>query len=104
MEFHKEFTMTIPDTQTDSNVIDLNTDTPQTLLSLLFVAPTLATTVTVHAATNKNGTFAALQSGAADVTLPSAKATPLTALAAGAIKLVSGSAVSGAKVFSVLAK
>ena|SRR3990167_2093418 len=93
--------LTIADTATESDVLDLTEKFARGSVDLMFFAPASGQTITAHVAEDPGGTFVPLQSGGSNITLPDSKATQLTALTCGALKLVAGAAVSGAKVWTV---
>lgn len=94
-------TLTILDGQTDSDVLDLTEKFARGSADLGILAPASGQTVTVHVAPDPGGTFAPLQSGGSNITIPDSKWTQLVGLAAGALKLVAGVAVSGNQVYTI---
>ena len=105
-------TLTIANGQTETDVLDLGAyPTPRSGktgakayrdLNITIQGPaTLGGTVTVQVCDTEAGTYTALQSGGADVTVPAAKTTPVVPISSRFMKLVSSGAESGGKNFIV---
>ena len=97
-------TLTIPNGQTASDTLILETSGARRPYTLTFYSPTtLPETVTVQASDTVGGTSIALQSAGSDITLPANKATVIVVVLAAEIKLVAGSGVGADRAFTVLA-
>ena len=96
-------TLTIAAAATESEELDLTDSGGSRWKKNLGIrAPaTLPETVTVHLAEATGGTYAALQSGGGDITLPANRWTNVADLTEGAMKLVAGSPVAVARVFTI---
>ena len=94
-------TLTILSGATESEELNLADQGAIRVKSLTFWVGTLPETVTVHLAPVLGGTYRALQSGGGDITLPASRATQVSSITAGALKLVAGGAVAADRVFTV---
>ena len=95
-------TLTIASGATQSEELNLKDNAARRVKTLNIRAPaTLPETVTVHLSEATGGTYAALQSGGSDITLPANRVTIVPGLAEGAIKLVAGGAVAADRVFTI---
>lgn len=94
--------LTIPNGQTDSNVLDL---TKSWVKHILFLGPAaLDGTVTVCVCDAVGGTYVALQSGGADVTLPADKGTVIDTIACKFLMLKSGASETAERVFRLMGR
>lgn len=96
-------TMTIANGTSTSDITIDFTKVFRRVRSIVIYAPaTLPETVTVEVAENDSGTFKPLQSNGTDVTLTAGKATPITNIGFGSMKLVSTSGnVAVDRVFTI---
>ena len=95
-------TLTIANTETESEVLSLQDVHIQGPVAICFFPPaTLTGTVKVHVAKSPSDTFSILQDGGQDLTLAAGKATQILCLTVGAIKLVSSVAEDADRVFGV---
>jgi hypothetical protein len=90
-------TLTIANGETNSSELRVS----QRTALAIFSPGTLPETVTIEVAPVLGGTFVPLQSAGADITIPAGKATEITLLHAGALRLTAGEAVGGARAFRV---
>jgi hypothetical protein len=94
-------TLTIADTETESEEICLADH--GSLMAVWIQSPSsLPATVNIRTSRTKGGTYTIQRSNLADITLASDRADQITVLGGLWLKIVAGSAVSGAKVFQVV--
>lgn len=96
--------ITILNGQTDSPELDLAAMFPASRLSLMIIAPgTLPESVGIRVSPAVGGTYAAVQSAGDDIVLPAGKATSVSPIVAGALKLVAGAGVGDDRLFEIIA-
>jgi len=96
-------TLTIANAGTITDILNLWGLRSHRITNILIISPAALTgTVTVEVAELDSDTFVALQSGGSDVTLPAGKATQITGLTAGVLRLVSGSSEGAERTFRLL--
>lgn len=94
--------LTILNGQTSSGQLSLILNTDRELIAVTILSPTtLPETVNVQVSTAIGGTYRTLQSDGVDIVLPANKATTITHLVAGSLKLLAGAAVGGDRAFDV---
>jgi len=99
----RDGTLVIPNTGTESPVLDLKESGSRYRITMGFGSPaTLPETVKIHVARTTTGTFFVLQTGGVDITLPAGKGTVVDLMTWGALKLVAGGAVAAARTFEYL--
>lgn len=72
------------------------------IAGIIMAKSTIATTITVQVCDVVGGTYTVLQSGGADIVLTTLTATPIMIMPSCFIKIVSGAAVTGDKVFQFI--
>jgi len=99
----RDTTLTIPNTGTESNILNLLEGGARHRVTLLIIAPAALTgTITIEVAKTTTGTFGTLQSGGTDVNLTAGDATVIDIMTVGALKIVSSSAEAAARAFEIL--
>lgn len=98
----RKCTLTILSGQTESEELDLTQNGVRRVKSIQIAPPAALTgTVTVHVAQDTGGTYVPLANGGTNFTLPVSQAIQLSALVAGALKLVSSGAEGADRAFIV---
>ena len=96
-------TLTILETETESEELDLQENGARRIKNLTFICPTtLPEAVVIHLADKVGGSYRALNDGFGnDITLLADKTQVQSGITAGALKLVAGSAVAGDRTFLI---
>lgn len=102
MRHFKNITLTIANTETDSNIYDLTAPAAGNMVDFVVYTPAALTgTVTLYAGANAS-TLLPVYINGANVTLPAAKAVPIPMGGVRALQVKSGSAEGADRVFTVV--